>query len=120
MATARAIQISVTHVALGILSGTAIEAVMPHYSAASSDAAIAFEAAVQVAINGVFLSLVGAQLNSDDPTFGLPFSLGLFEAQPELRKRIAVLASVAARRANQFSQRTLPHESMEETPSRSM
>tara|TARA_B100000212_G_scaffold342571_1_gene330728 strand:- start:4798 stop:5151 length:354 start_codon:yes stop_codon:yes gene_type:complete len=95
MSTARAIQVSVTHVSVGIFAGACIEALMPAYSASASNAALMFEAFVQIALNGVLLSQVGSQLTSDDPTFGLPFSLGLFEAQPSLQKRIAALAAVA-------------------------
>ena len=102
MATARAIQVSVTHLSVGIVSGSVIEAVMPAYSAASSTGVITFEALVQIALNGVLLSVLGAQLTSDDPTFGLPFSLGLFEAQPGLRQRTELLAAVARQTVGQY------------------
>lgn len=108
MATARAIQVSVTHVSFGILAGSGVEAIMPSYSSSASTAALMFEAFVQVALNGVLLSQVGAQLGDDDPTFGLPFSLGLFEAQPGLRKRIEILAAVANQQVSQVGQRMLP------------
>ena len=108
MATARAIQVSVTHVSLGLLAGSSIEAVMPAYSASSSTATLMFEVFVQVALNGVLLSSVGAQLTSDDPTFGLPFSLGLFEAQPALTTRIDALAAIVRQQVAQAVQRMAP------------
>ena len=108
MATARAIQVSVTHVSVGIMAGSAIEALMPAYTASASSAALMFEAFVQVALNGVLLSQVGTQLTADDPTFGLPFSLGLFEAQPALQMRIASLAAVAKQQVSQVAQKMAP------------
>lgn len=108
MATARAIQISVTHVSIGLISGASIEALMPKYAASSSTAALAFEAFVQVALNGVLLSSVGPQLTSEDPTFGLPFSLGLFEAQPGLKQRLELLAGIAKQQVSQLAQKMVP------------
>ena len=108
MSTARAIQVSVTHVSIGIMAGSAIEALMPAYTASASSGALMFEAFVQVALNGVLLSQVGAQLTADDPTFGLPFSLGLFEAQPALRMRIETLAAVAKQQVSQAALKMVP------------
>ena len=108
MTTAYAIQVSVTHLSIGILAGSVIEALMPVHSASSSTGVLTFEALVQVALNGVFLSQVGAQLTSEDPTFGLPFSLGLFEAQPGLQKRIALLAAVAKQGVGQYGLKMMP------------
>ena len=108
MTTARAIQVSITHVSVGIVAGASIEALMPAYTASASSAALMLEAFVQVALNGVLLSLVGVQLTSDDPTFGLPFSLGLFEAQPALRQRIDTLAAVAKQQVSQVALKMVP------------
>lgn len=105
MSTARAIQVSVTHVSLGIMAGAAIEGFMPAYTASASSGALMFEAFVQIALNGVLLAQMGGTLTSDDPTFGLPFSLGLFEAQPALRKRIETLAAVAKQQVAQTAQK---------------
>ena len=105
---ARAIQISITHVAVGIALGSGLEAVMPPHSASASIAEIAFEAFVQVGLNGVLLSQVGTTLMADDPTYGLPFSLALFEAQPALRRRIDLLASVVKQRASQVVLKMMP------------
>lgn len=116
MATARAIQVSVSHLTVGIVAGSVIEALMPAYSASSSTGVLTFEAFVQVALNGVFLSQVGAQLTSDDPTFGLPFSLGLFEAQPGLLQRIALLAAVAKQKVGRFGQKMVPLVAEEAPP----
>ena len=94
MATAKAIQISITHVTLGLLMGTLIETVMPSQSASSSVGETAFEAFAQVGLNGALLSVVGASLTSDDPTYGIPFALALERAQPGLLKRLSFLAGV--------------------------
>ena len=93
MSTARAIQVSVTHAGVGVIAGAIIEALMPAYRASASNAELVFEAAVQVAVNGLLISQVGTALTSDDPTFGMPFSLGLFEAQRGLMQRLDLLAS---------------------------
>lgn len=108
MSTARAIQVSVTHVSFGVVTGSVLESLLPAHSASSSAAMLMFEAFVQIALNGVLLSQVGAQLANDDPTFGLPFSLGLFEAQPGLRQRIDVLARLAKLQVGQLGQKMLP------------
>ena len=108
MATARAIQVSVTHVSIGIMAGSAIEALMPAYTASASSAALMFEAFVQIALNGVLLSQTGAMLTADDPTFGLPFSLGLFEAQPGLKQRLELLAGIAKQQVSQLAQKMVP------------
>ena len=108
MSTARAIQVSITHASLGIVAGSVIEALMPAYSASSSNATLMFEAFVQVALNGVLVSQVGAILTSDDPTFGIPFSLGLGEAQPGLTKRIDALSAVAKQQVSQVVQKMTP------------
>ena len=120
MTTARAIQISVTHLSFGMLTGAAIEAFMPAHSASSSSAGLAFEAFVQVAMNGVLLSQIGPQLaGADDPTFGLPFSWGLLLAQPGRKSRVEVLALLARQRVNQFALKMAPLAQEEEsaTPS---
>jgi hypothetical protein len=116
MTTARAIQVSVTHLSVGVVTGSVIESLMPSYSASSSTGVLAFEAFVQIALNGVLVSQVGAQLAVDgDPTFGLPFSLGLFEAQPGLLARIAFLASVTRKQVAQLGQKMVPR-APEEAP----
>jgi hypothetical protein len=105
---ARAIQISTTHMAIGIALGSGLEAVMPPHSASASIAETVFEVFVQVGLNGVLLAQVGTTLMADDPTYGLPFSLALFEAQPALKTRIALLASVVKQRASQVVQKMMP------------
>lgn len=118
MATARAVQISVTHLAFGTVLGATIEAFMPAHSASASIAMTAFEAFVQVALNGVLLSQIGAQLGADDPTFGLPFSLGLFEAQPGLKMRTELLAQVAKQQVIQLAPKMGPLAPKEESANR--
>jgi hypothetical protein len=100
---AQAIQMSITHTAIGIALGSGIEAVMPPHSASASISEIVFEVFVQMGLNGVALSQVGTVMMDADPTYGLPFSLALFEAQPALRKRIDLLASVVKQRVSQLA-----------------
>jgi len=95
MSTARAIQVSITHVALGIGVGSTIEGLLPKYSETSSLQQQLFEVLVQVGLNGAALSSVASFLRNDDPTFGIPFSMALFEAQPELAVRIRSLSAAA-------------------------
>ena len=116
MATSRAIQISVTHLAFGITAGAVIESFMPAYSASTSDVMIMFEALVQIALNGVLVSQVGAQLNDNDPTFGMPFSLGLFEAQPHLRQRIDFLAASAKKKVDLYVRKMAPQIATADNP----
>ena len=108
MSTARGIQVSVTHVALGIAVGSAIEGVLPKANAGSSLQQQLFEALVQVGLNGAALSLVATFLRNDDPTFGIPFSMALFESQPELGERIRSLAAVAKGQVSRVVQQTGP------------
>jgi hypothetical protein len=108
MSAAKAIQVSITHMSLGILMASTIEAFMPPFAASSSTATIVFEAFVQVGLNGVLLSQVAGQLTADDPTFGLPFALGLFEAQPGLCQRIVLLGGIAKRQVSQIALKMEP------------
>lgn len=95
MSTAKAIQVSITHVALGVSVGSVIEGLLPKFSDTSSLQQQLFEVLVQVGLNGAALSSVSSFLRNDDPTFGIPFSMALFEAQPELGVRIRSLSAVA-------------------------
>lgn len=106
--TSRAIQVSITHATIGVAAGSAIEAFMPTYSASSSNAAIMFEAVVQVALNGVLVAAAGGVLGDEDPTSGLLFSLGLFEAQPGLRQRICVLSRATKQQMTQGALKMVP------------
>ena len=108
MSTSRAIQVSITHVALGIGVGSAIEALLPTPSDGASLRQQLFEALVQVGLNGAALSLLANVLRNDDPTFGIPFSMALFEAQPALGVRIHSLAAVAKGQVAQLAQQTGP------------
>ena len=108
MATARSIQVSVVHTFLGIAVGAAIEGLLPKHLDGASLQQQLFEAVVQVGLNGAALSIVATSLRNDDPTFGIPFSMALFEAQPELAARIRSLAAVAKGQVSQAVQRTAP------------
>lgn len=108
MSTSRSIQIAVTHTLLGIGIGSVIEALLPSFNASASLANQAFETLVQVGLNGAALASVAGFLRDDDPTFGIPFSMALFQAQPELAKRIENLGVVARAQVVQAVHRTAP------------
>ena len=116
MSTARAIQVSVLHISVGILVGSVLEALMPSHSASASVGVLAFESLAQVALNGVVLSQLGAQLNENDPTFGIPFSMGLFQSQPGLTQRLETVASAVKQQVTQSAQKMLPLAQEEERP----
>lgn len=106
MSTARAIQVSITHVGLGVAVGSLIEGVLPHPTDGASLQQQLFETLVQVGLNGAAISVVSSYLRNDDPTFGIPFSAALFEAQPALGVRIRSLAVVAKAQVAQAVQQT--------------
>ena len=108
MTTARSIQVSVLHTFLGVGVGAAIEALLPKHADGASIQQLLFESVVQVGMNGAALSVVATSLRNDDPTFGIPFSMALFEAQPELKARIRSLAAVAKTQVVQVVQQTGP------------
>ena len=105
---------------LGVLGGACIEALIPTHSASVSTAGLLFEAFVQVALNGVLLSQIGPVIQNDDPTFGMQFSLGLWEAQPGLRMRLDLLGALVTKQVAQFSQQMLPPAVEAESPSQGL
>ena len=108
MSTARSIQVSITHVALGIAIGSIIEGLLPKLNAGASLSTQVFETLVQVGLNGAALSLVSTTLQDNDPTFGIPFSMALFQAQPELQRRVELLGVAVKDRVAQGVQQTGP------------
>lgn len=108
MSTSRSIQVSVTHTVLGVAIGAAIEGLLPSFTSSASLANQAFETLVQVGLNGAALATVAGFLRDDDPTFGIPFSMALFQSQPELARRIESLSAVAKAQVVQGVQRTAP------------
>ena len=108
MSTSRSIQVSVTHTVLGIAIGAMIEALLPKFTSGASLTNQAFETLVQVGLNGAALATVSGFLRDDDPTYGIPFSMALFQSQPELTLRIESLSAVAKEQVSQAVQRTAP------------
>jgi hypothetical protein len=104
--SASAIQASVYHLSVGLLSGSVIEAIVPAFDASASVSKLAFEVFVQIGLNGLVISSLGKHLlETDQSTFGIPFSVGLMESQPGLNQRVASLAAVGRQMALQSSQR---------------
>jgi hypothetical protein len=118
--SARAIQVSVVHLTAGVAFGSLIEAAMPAYSASSSIAVQAYEALVQIALNGVLIAQVGATLQADDPTFGVPFQVGLMQAQEGLSQRISFLGGAARGQIQRYARKMAPPAPMEDRPTRDL
>ena len=108
MSTGRAIQVSVVHTIAGIGIGSLIEGVLPAYAEGASLTTLAFEALVQVGLNGAALAVASGLLRENDPTYGIPFSLALAEAQPQLGDRLQALGAVAKAEVARVVQRTVP------------
>jgi len=108
MSTGRSIQVSVTHTVLGIAIGAAIESMLPKFTQGASLTSLAFETTVQAGLNGAALVAVAGFLSNDDPTNGLPFSMALFQAQPEFAQRIEQISAVVKEQVSQAARRTVP------------
>jgi hypothetical protein len=104
----RAIQVSVTHAALGIAVGSVIEILLPKYNDDASLTHQVFETLVQVGLNGAAISSLSSILSEEDPTFGIPFSMALFESQPQLAQRVHSLGETLTSYMGQFLQKKLP------------
>ena len=94
MSTARAIQVSIIQVLAGILIGSSIEGVLPKASSGASPSIVVLETLVQAGMNGALIVLTAPYLAQDDPTGGIPFSMGLLESQPEFSRRIGMLSGI--------------------------
>ena len=105
--TSKAIQVSVTQTAAGVVIGATVEAMLPGRTENASLTNQIFEALVQVGMNGAALALFVGLVRGEgaDPTYGIPFSQALYAAQPELQKRLALLSEVVACLVLRASQR---------------
>lgn len=119
MSAAEAISTSVIHAALGVGLGTTLEIIVPPFDASASIGVQVFEAAVQVALNGVAILLVGNRLADEDPTRGFAFSVGLVEAQPSLTQRLGHVSAEAKLRGSRLALRMVPQFQEVETPNQS-
>lgn len=100
MSVTRGIQVSVVHGAIGIVIGALIDGLMPAFADGASQQATFVELMVQMGCNGAALAAVTSVLSADDPTSGIPFSLALFEAQPNLSKRLRAVSSQVRQRVS--------------------
>ena len=98
-----------THTALGIAIGSIIEGLLPNFNEGASVASQAFEALVQVGLNGAALAGSSAFLRDNDPTFGIPFSMALYASQPELRARSVSIGAEAKSRVASAAQQMRVH-----------
>lgn len=92
MSVTRGIQVAITHGAIGIFVGSLIDGLMPGFVDGGSLQSLVVECMVQVGCNGAALAAVSSYLSDDDPTSGIPFSMALFEAQPNLQRRVDALS----------------------------
>ena len=91
---------------VGILIGTALEALLPSYRVSSvSVAELAFESAVQIAMLSVVLHAV-VPWKSLVSTNGIPFGMALVAAQPGLNAKLTQLAAEAKQSGFAALQRT--------------
>ena len=108
MSTSRAIQVSTTHVLVGLAVGSIIEGVLPRFSADAAVTTQVFEMLVQAGLNGAALVSLGPFLADNDPTFGIPFSLALGAAQPELARRFESVGALVRDRVARALQQMAP------------
>ena len=103
--TSKAIQVSVTQVAAGVVLGAAIEAVLPKRSEGASVPNQVFETLVQVGLNGAALAVFSGLIRGEgaDPTYGIPFVQALNASQPELRRRLEALSALVASQVRRAS-----------------
>ena len=87
-----AVQSSITQSAIGLVTGTLLEVLMPEPSEASSTSNQALETAVQVGLNGLAIMTVNRYMSSRDPTGGFLFVVSLFAPQNSLRARFASMS----------------------------
>ena len=94
--TSKAIQVSVTQVAAGVVLGGVIEAVLPARTEDASLTNQVFEALVQVGMNGAALAIFAGLVRGEgsDPTYGIPFVMSLSASQPELMIHLQILSAV--------------------------
>ena len=108
MSTGRSIQISITHTVIGIGVGSVIDGLLPKFNADASLTNQVFETLVQMGLNGAALVLLAGILRDNDPTFGIPFSMALFQSQPELASRVEALSASVKDQVVQAVQKTAP------------
>lgn len=108
--TAKAIQVSVTQVAVGVAIGATIEAVLPPRTEDAPLSDQVFEALVQAGMNGAALAAFAGLVHGEavDPTFGIPFSMALWSAQPVFQLKLCLLSAVVKRQVAQVVQRMVP------------
>ena len=106
--TSRAIQVSITQVAIALCIGSVIEGVLPKFNETASLSNHVFETLVQVGLNGAALGAVTGFLAQNDPTYGIPFSTALYAAQPELNRRFENISDVVKQKVAQASLQMAP------------
>ena len=91
----RAVTLSITQVATGVLLWAVIEAILPDPVEDASLTSTTFETAVQVGLNGVALATFAGLVRGEgvDPTYGIPFAYAMTTSQRKLRQRLEVLSS---------------------------
>ena len=96
--------------AAGVLMGGSIEAVLPPRTEDASLTTQVFEALVQAGMNGAALAVFAGLVREEavDPTFGIPFSMALWSAQPVFQLRLCLLSVVVKGQVARVAQRMVP------------
>lgn len=98
-----AIEYALKDTALGLASGTFIDYLLPRVSASVSEGQLAFEVAMQAALNGLVIAAVVPLLKPElDPSMGIPFYAGLLSSQPSFSARLETASLKVKERAAQL------------------
>lgn len=98
-----AIEYALKDTVLGLASGTFIDYLLPPVSASVSEGQLAFEVAMQAALNGLVIAAVVPLLKPElDPSMGIPFYAGLLSSQPSFSARLETASLKVKGRAVQL------------------
>ena len=101
-----AIEYALKNTALGLASGTLVDALLPPVSASVSEGQLAFEVAMQAALNGMVIAAAVPLLRPElDPSMGIPFYAGLLSSQRSFSVRLERVSVLAKGRAVQLGLR---------------
>lgn len=90
----QAVNTSVVHAAAGLSTGSAIELILPRHTDGKAVWETALTTVVQLALNGIAISVSADYLQDRAGTGGFIYSYTLMESQPELAKRVRSLSEM--------------------------
>ena len=109
MNTSRAVQVAITQSALALGIGAVMEALLPPITEGAALSHQAFEAVVQIGLNGVAIAGASRFLSQNDPTNGILFAALLMQAQPGLKQRTSLLSDAVRRQVRVGTQQMVVH-----------